>query len=467
MSDLQSRIFAELRDKAAFEAAQAAAFDYLDTMLARPVAPGPDAIARLASFDEPLPEHGMAGTELIARLHRDGAPATVTTAGGRHFGLVTGAAIPAAVAARWLGDAWDQNAVLYRLSPIAAKLESVCERWLAQAFGLPDETVLGLVSGSSTAIFCGLAAGRQHLFGKRGWDVNARGLNGAPPLRVVASAHAHSTVLKAVALLGLGTDSIEWAEVDDQGRVRPDRLPALDPSTLLILQAGNVNGGGFDPFDPICGCARDAGAWVHVDGAFGLWAAASGRLAHLTRGMERADSWSADGHKTLNTPYGVGMVLCRRPAALAAAMQMSASYITLSDQREPMTYTPEMSRPARAIETWATLAFLGREGLDSLVWQLHERAVQMAGALGEAGFVIANDIVFNQLIVEVGDERTTRAMIAWLQDSGECWVGGATWFGRPIIRVSICSWATTRDDIARAAAAFVAARAAVLESVTA
>lgn len=460
MSRLQERTFAELADKSAFEAARAGAYDYLDGVFGQRVTPTADALAALASFDEPFPAIGAPGASLVERLHLLGSPATMASAGGRYFGLVTGGALPASIAARWLGDAWDQNAALYRLSPVAAKLESVCEKWLKTIFRLGDECVAGFVSGSSTAILCGLAAGRHRALANRGWDVNARGMNGAPSIRVVASRQAHATVLKAIAMLGLGTDNIEYADVDDQGRVIVDRVPALDDATILILQAGNVNGGAFDPLEPLCRQAEAAGAWVHIDGAFGLWAAASSRLAQLTQGMERAHSWSVDGHKTLNTPYGNGVILCRDAEALTAAMQASGSYIAWSDERDGMLYTPEMSRRARAIELWAALAYLGADGLDELVWQLYERTAQMAAALRGDGFAIANEIVFNQILVDCGKEAETARMIEHLQNSGECWVGGATWFGRPVIRVSICSWATTAADVVRTAAAFARAREA-------
>ncbi len=305
--------------------------------------------------------------------------------GGRYFGFVNGGVIPVALAARWLSDFWDQNTALYVISPIAAKLEEVAQSWLRELFGLPERTVAGFVSGSSLAIFCALAAARYRVFQNNGWDINKKGFGGAPRVRIVAGRQAHGTVVKAIALLGFGIDSIEWVDVDDQGRIIPSALPELDASTILILQAGNVSSGAFDPFEDICEKANQARAWVHIDGAFGLWAAASRRLQHLTKGMAKADSFSVDGHKTLNAPYDSGIVLCRDKAALTHALHASGSYIAYSENRDGMLYTPEMSRRARAVELWAALKYLGKEGLDELVYGLHRRAVQMARELAAEG----------------------------------------------------------------------------------
>lgn len=395
---------------------------------------------------------------MLQQLHEIGSPATVAQTGGRYFGFVNGGVVPASLAARWLSDFWDQNTALQVMSPIAAKLESVCEGWLRELLGLPDRVVAGFVSGSSVAILCGLAAGRWRLLQYAGWDVNKRGLNGAPAIRVVAGRHAHGTVLKAIAVLGLGTDNIEWVEVDEQGRMCADCLPELDDRTLLILQAGNVASGAFDPFAKICAKAREAGSWVHIDGAFGLWAAGSEQLRHLTDGVELGNSWSVDGHKTLNTPYDSGIALCDDREALVAALQASGSYIEYGEQRDGMLYTPEMSRRARAVELWAALKFLGREGVDELVLGLHQRAVQAADELRAAGFEILNDVVFNQVLIACESDELTQRIMQLAQQSGECWAGGSQWFGRAVIRLSVCSWVTTAEDISRTVRAFVAAR---------
>ena len=323
------------------------------------------------------------------------------------------------------------------------------------------------MSGSSLAIFCGLAAGRYRIFQNLGWDINQKGFGGAPRVRVVAGRQAHGTVVKAIALLGFGIDNIEWVDVDDQGRIIPSAVPELDAGTLLILQAGNVSSGAFDPFDAICEKANRAGAWVHIDGAFGLWAAAAKPLQHLTRGMARADSFSVDGHKTLNAPYDSGIVLCRDKDALTHALHASGSYIAYSENRDGMLYTPEMSRRARAVELWAALKYLGREGVDALVYGMHERAVQMARELAAEGFQILNDVVFNQVLVACDSDKITAKTMRLIQASGECWAGGASWQGKSVMRISVCSWATTEADITRSVRAFVVAREKAVHEVRA
>jgi glutamate/tyrosine decarboxylase-like PLP-dependent enzyme len=460
-TELQARLYAEYADKGAFEAARRHAYAYADAAFGRRVYPAEADLAGLAGFDEALPETGAGAAEIVDQLHRDGAAGTVATIGGRYFGLVVGSALPASLGARWLADMWDQNSALCKLSPLSAKLEEVCEAWLKNLLGLPPETVAGFVSGSSIAILGGLAAGRERVFRNRGWDLNAKGLRGAPPIRVVTSRQIHATVVKAIAMLGLGIDCVEWVESDGEGRIVADKVPQLDDGTILILQAGNVNSGAFDPFAELCARARAARSWVHVDGAFGLWAAASKRLSHLTSGVEEAQSWSVDGHKTLNTPYDCGILLCRDREALVAALQASGSYIAYSNARDGMMYTPEMSRRARATELWAALKSLGRSGVEALVDQLHDRALQMAAALRAEGFEILNHITFNQILVACGNDAITGAAVARIQDSGECWVGGVKWQGRSAIRISICSWATTEADVRRSVASFVEARAQV------
>lgn len=458
LQDVQRRMFLELERKEIFEAARKYAFAYIDEALERNVAPSVAAVEALSVFDEPFPSAPGDSLKLLAQLHELGSPATVASLGGRYFGFVNGSALPISLAARWLSDVWDQNTALATMSPVSAALEGVCERWLREIFGLPDDTVAGFVSGTSAAILCGLAAGRARVLKNRGWNLNAKGLYGAPPVHIIAGRHAHATVIKAIALLGLGVDNVKWVDVDDQGRILPDQLPPIDEGTILLLQAGNVNSGAFDDFESLCSRARRVGAWVHIDGAFGLWAAGSASLRHLVRGIELADSWSVDGHKTLNTPYDCGIVLCRDRNPLVEALQASGAYIVYSGDRDGMLYTPEMSRRARAVELWACLKSLGRDGLDQLVTGLHERALQMGQELSAAGFEILNDVVFNQVLVAAADDRLTEAIVESIQRSGDCWVGGSKWFGRPVIRVSICSWATTAQDISRAVRAFEQAR---------
>ncbi len=456
--NLQEVMFQELEQKDIFRQAQKYAFDYADNVLERNVYPMADAIADLDKFVEELPESSGNAGELLAQLNHYGTPASVAQTGGRYFGFVNGGVIPASLAARWLSDFWDQNTALYVMSPITAKLEEVSESWLKKLLGLPEKVVAGFVSGSSLAIFCGLAAARYRIFQKNDWDINKKGFYGAPKIRVVAGCQAHGTVVKAIALLGLGTDNIEWVATDTQGRIIPSEIPELDENTILILQAGNVSSGAFDPFDEICEKANKANAWAHIDGAFGLWAAASGRLKHLTKGMEKANSFSADGHKTLNTPYDSGIVLCNDKEALTHALHASGSYIAFSENRDGMHYTPEMSRRARAIELWAALKYLGKQGVDELVFSLHQRAVQIGQELKAENFQVLNDVVFNQVLVACDSDKITEQTIRNIQESGECWVAGASWDGKTVIRISICSWATTEDDITRSVRAFVAAR---------
>lgn len=432
--------------------------EYLQKACGRHVAPHQCDQDALSAFDEPLPESKGDASSIIETLHRYGSPGTMAQTGGRFFGLVNGGVIPTSLAARFLGDAWDQNAVLHAISPTNAKLEEVCQSWLRQLLGLPENTVAGFVSGTSMAIVCGLASARYRICQKAGWDINHQGLDGAPKIRLVTGRHTHSTVLKAIALLGFGTARIEWVDVDEKGRLKSDGLPRLDENTILILQAGNVNSGSFDPIRVCCEAAKEAGAWVHVDGAFGIWAAASKRLRHLTDGLEMADSWSVDAHKTLNTPYDNGIALCADPEALVKALQNSGAYIMYSEHRDGMLYTPEMSRRARAIELWAAMKYLGRAGIDALVYGLHERAKQFSDELRSAGFNIVNDIEFNQVLVDCGDEETTNKIIRDIQASGEAWVGGSKWFDKPVIRISVCSWATTEEDITRSVNAFVQAK---------
>ena len=457
-STLLSDMTRQLQEKNLLEQAKQYAFEYLDGVSSRRVSPGDDALAGLAAFDEPMPEQPQPPEEILAMLQTCGAPATCAQGGGRYFGFVNGGISPVGMAARWMADVWDQNSALYVMSPIASKLEELCERWLVDLLGLPEGTAAGFVSGSSTAIVCALAAARNELLARQGWSVPEQGLWGAPPIRVVLGEQAHSSVFKALALLGIGKSMVTLAPVDEQGRILPDRLPAIDQNTLLILQAGNVNSGSFDPFDALCTRANECGAWVHVDGAFGLWAAASKQTRLLVRGMERANSWSTDAHKTLNAPYDSGVVFVRNRGALVRAMQATGSYLIYSEQRDGMLYTPEMSRRARSIELWATLKGFGKSGVGDLVDALCENARAFAGRLRENGFRIQNEVVFNQVLVGCDSAEETKSTLAHLQANGVCWCGGTVWRQEPVIRVSVCSWRTTKTDIDACVAAFVTAR---------
>ena len=452
------RLRRDVGNRDLFEKAKEHALEYMGQAADRRVFPSKDVLARLDAFDETLCDDGTAPSDVLKMLHTLGSPATVSQTGGRYFGFVNGGITPAALAAKWLSDAWDQNAALYVISPVASVLETVCEKWLVDLLRLPAGTAAGFVSGTSTATLCGLAAGRDELLRRSGWDAGARGLYGAPEVRVVLGSQAHSTVSKALSILGLGRDRVERVAVDGDGRMRPEALPALDSRTLLVLQAGNVSSGSFDPFPEICARAREAGCWVHIDGAFGLWAAASERHNHLTRGIELADSWSADAHKTLNAPYDNGIIFCRSRDALAAAMRMTGAYIVFSEERDGMLYTPDMSRRARSVELWATLKNLGRRGVAELVDGLCDGASLFAKRLASHGFTICNEVCFNQVLVTCGSADLTAATLAGIQGSGECWCGGTTWQGQPAIRISVCSYMTTAEDIERSVQAFVKAR---------
>ncbi len=457
-SNIQEICFQDLQDEKLFDKANQYGKDYLATVLDRNVFPTEEAIQNLKVFDEAMPEVPTKAIGVIETLHKFGAPATIPQVGGRYFGFVEGSAVPAGMAAKELATFWDQNSAMYVLSPIASKLEIVVENWLKEIFNLPERTVAGFLSGSSLATFCGLAAARYRLLNRQGWDVNEKGLFGAPKIRVVASKEAHSTVFKAIGLLGFGKENVELVDADEQGRIIAEEIPELDDKTLLILQAGNVNSGAFDNFDTICKKANKANAWVHIDGAFGLWAGTTDNLRYLTKGIEKANSWSVDGHKTLNTPYDAGVILCEDKDALISALHMAGSYIVESEEKDGMFYTPEMSRRARIIEFWSTMKYLGKSGINDMVQGMHERAIQFKEELSENGFEILNDVVFNQVVVYCGSDKLTVEAMKNVQEARVCWAGGSKWQGKAVIRISVSSWATTAEDVTRSVRSFVEAR---------
>ncbi len=436
--------------------AAARAQRYLESLGARDVAPAPAAIeAARAQLGGPLPESPADPAAVIARLDRYGSPATMGNAGGRFFGFVIGGALPATVASSWLGAAWDQNAGLMVTTPLATILEEIALAWLLDVLRLPAEAAGGFVTGATMANFAGLAAARHHLLARAGWDAEAQGLFGAPPIRVVVGEEAHSTLFSALSLAGLGRERVHRVPVDDQGRMVANALPALDPMTLVCIQSGNVNTGAFDPAEAVCARARAAGAWVHVDGAFGLWAAAAPARAHLVRGVADADSWATDAHKWLNVPYDSGLVFCRHPESLRGAMSVSAAYLPVSAQREPSHYTPELSRRARGIDIWTALATLGREGLADMIERTCHHARRFADGLTAAGHEVLNDVEVNQVLVSFGAPERTRAVIAALQEDGTCWCGGTEWQGVTAMRISVSSWATTDADVEKSLAAML------------
>ncbi len=442
----------KLLDSAATRAAH-----YLEEAGERRVSPSAEAIAALAAFREPLPDGPEPPEEVLALLDELGSPATVTMAGPRFFGFVIGGTLPAALAANWLAGAWDQNAGLFAASPVSAVLEEVSLAWLLDVLQLPAGSGGAFVTGATVANFTALAAARNAVLRRAGWDVEALGLFGAPPVQVVVSQEAHPSLSKALGMLGMGRERVTRVPVDGQGRLRAECLPRLSECAIVCVQAGNVNTGSFDPAEEICRRAHEAGAWVHVDGAFGLWAAASPRLAHLTAGIQQADSWATDAHKWLNVPYDSGLAFVRDPEHLRAAMGLTAAYLPQGGHREPSQFVPELSRRARGVEIWAALKSLGRSGLAALVERCCGHAQRFAAGLRGAGFEVLNEIALNQVLVRFGPPETTTRVIEELQREGTCWCGGTVWQDQTAMRISVSSWATEEADVNRSLAAMVRA----------
>ncbi|MCH7718654.1 MAG: aspartate aminotransferase family protein [Chloroflexi bacterium] len=435
--------------------AAARAIRYLDGLETRSAGPLPGAVERLAQLDGPLPEDPSDPAQVLALLDEIGSPATVASAGSRYFGFVISGSLPVALAANWLGSAWGQNAALVVASPVGAALEEIALRWLLELFSLPSSCGGAFVTGATMANFTALAAARHAVLQEAGWDVESDGLFGAPPVTVVVGQEAHPTVLKGLAMLGFGRSRVVTVPVDEQGRMRADALPKLSGPSIVCIQSGNINTGAMDPAPEICAAAREAGAWVHVDGAFGMWAAAAPERAYLAAGLADADSWATDAHKWLNVPYDSGFAFVRDPEHLRAAMALTASYLPFGAQREPSHYTPELSRRARGIEVWAALRSLGRAGLAGLIERTCRHAARFAEGLRDAGYEILNDVVLNQVLVSFGDDSTTNRVIAGIQEDGTCWCGGTVWQGRAAMRISVCSWSTTEQDVERSLAAIL------------
>jgi len=430
----------ELLNDAAARAAR-----YAVEVRERRVSPAPDDVAQLEHLGGAIPIEPTDPAEILALLDQYGSPATVATTGPRYFGFVTGGVLPAALASGWLASAWDQNAALRVMSPAAAKIEDIALAWLRDVLALPPTCGAGFVTGATMANFTALAAARHALLGRAGWNVEEDGLFGAPPLRVVVGAEVHVSVLKALSMLGLGSARVITVAADDQGRLIADSLPTLDWRTIVCIQAGNVNTGAFDPAEEVCERAGDAGAWVHVDGAFGLWAAAAPTRAHLTQGVSSADSWATDCHKWLNVSYDSGLALVRNPEYLRAAMSYSAAYLHAGHDREPSHYTPEASRRARGIEIWAALRSLGKQGLAEMIDRNCRLAQRFADGLRAR---VLNDVVLNQVLVELPLET-----IDAIQRDGVCWCGSTKWHGHTAMRISVSNWSTTEDDVDRSLAA--------------
>jgi glutamate/tyrosine decarboxylase-like PLP-dependent enzyme len=423
---------------------------YLDNIASRSVAPIPEAVSGLSILKELLPDNPVPPEDVLRLLDEVCSPATMGMAGPRFFGFVIGGSLPVTLAANWLASAWDQNSALYNVTPATAMLEQVALGWLLDLFKLPPDCGGAFVTGATMANFCALAAARHAVLTRTGWNVEADGLFGAPPVTVVVGEEAHTTLFKAIGLLGFGRNRLVKVPVDGQGSLRAEAFPQLSGPTIVCLQAGNVNSGAFDPFPKVIERAHQAGAWVHVDGAFGLWATTAPTRKYLTAGIADADSWVTDAHKWLNVPYDSGLAFVRDAEALRAAMAVTAEYLpTTSPNRNPSDYAPELSRRARGVEVWAALRSLGQQGVTDLIERTCRYARRFAEGLSGAGFQVLNEVVLNQVLVSFGDAEKTQKVIAGIQSDGTCWCGGTVWQGKTAMRISVSSWATTDADIER------------------
>jgi glutamate/tyrosine decarboxylase-like PLP-dependent enzyme len=429
---------------------------YLENLDRAPVGPTASAAALRARLSRPWTEDGTPPEQVLAELVQDVSGGIMGSAGGRFFAWVIGGALPASLAADWMAAAWDQNAALHVTAPAAAMVEEVAGAWIKELLGLPAAASFAFVTGCQAAHTVCLAAARNALLGRLGWDVEQRGLFAAPPVRILTSSERHGTVKRAVRLLGLGLDQIHDLPADDQGRLTPSVLEQAlardaDAPAIVILQAGDINIGAYDPFAELIPIARRHRAWVHVDGAFGLWAAASPRYRHLLEGVADADSWATDGHKMLNTPFDSGLALVAHPEPHRASMSYSASYISHHDDaRDPIDWNPEWSRRARGFAAYAALRQLGRSGVARLVERCSEVARRLVLGIGALdGAEVLWEPVINQGLVRFGDDRRTEEVIAAIQASGEVFFGGTTWRGRRAMRVSVCNWQTTDADVER------------------
>jgi glutamate/tyrosine decarboxylase-like PLP-dependent enzyme len=442
------------------------AADYLETLDTRPVRPEQSYREMLALLDRPLPEHSSEPRAVVEELAQVAEAGIMAIGSGRWFGFVAGGAVPSSLAADWLVSAWDQNTGLAEPTPATSALEVVAGKWVLDLLGLPAHSSFAFVTGCQMAHVTCLAAARHAVYRRAGWDLPERGLAGAPPLRVVLGASRHVTVKRALRLLGIGKDQEVVLPVDREARIDTDALPAtLDDGvpTIVCAQAGEVNTGAFDDLRSVVAHAHRAGAWVHVDGAFGLWAAASPPLAHLVEGYGDADSWATDAHKWLNVPFDCGIALCAHPGEHEAAMEYAAPYLHVSEAavaRDPMGYSPEFSRRARAVPVWAAIRELGRDGVAELVERCcaHARGIA-AGLAAIPGCEVLNDVVLNQVVFRFEDDERTAAILEDVQAEGEAWMSPTTLDGRTTIRISVVGWRTTERDVARTVAAFVRAAA--------
>lgn len=441
----------------ALDAAHRAATDYLATLDERPVWPRATLDEMRAVFGGPLPEAGVAAAEVVEELARGADPGLVAIPGGRFFGFVIGGTLPAALAADWLVSAWDQNSGSSAMTTATVALERVAGEWICSLLGLPEGAAVGFVTGAQVSNFVCLASAHHAMLRRAGWDLTRSGLRGAPPVRVVVGEHRHGSVDRAARFCGIGTDELVIAPADGQGRMTVDGLRAALATgagpAIVCLQAGEVHTGAFDPLAELIAAAREHDAWVHVDGAFGLWAAASPRLAHLTAGADGADSWTTDAHKTLNVPYDCGMAIIRDPADAIAMFRTGGDYLMYTGF-DPWDIGPELSRRGRGVPAWAALRSLGRDGVAALVERLHDNARLLEGRLRAIpGVVVMNDVDYTQVMFRLDDDERTRALGRAILEDGTAALTGAEWDGRAALRCSMSSWATTAEDIELTAAA--------------
>ncbi|HET6819132.1 MAG TPA: pyridoxal-dependent decarboxylase [Candidatus Limnocylindria bacterium] len=439
--------------------------DFLRGVGERHVGATANASAIRQRLETALPEQGTDAAQVVRELAAAVDPGIVATVGPRYFGFVIGGVLPAAAAADVLTMAWGQNGALHALSPAAAAAEEVAGEWMLDLLGLPAIASVGLPTGAGLGNAVGIAAGRHAVLQREGWDVEARGLYGAPEITVVIGEEAHATALTALQYLGLGRDRVVRIATDDQGQMRvdalTDALPAIPGPLILLAQAGNVNTGGFDPMDAIADALDGhSNHWVHVDGAFGLWANVSPSLRHLVRGVERADSWSTDAHKWLNAGYDCGFVAVREPEAHRAAMAATAAYLLRSDQRESWEYVFDSSRRARGFALYAAIRSLGRDGIQALVERCCALARRMAQELTAGGADVLNEVMLNQVLVRFGDDERTNRVIGRVQAEGTAWMGGTTWHGQAAMRISVSNWSTSEADADRTVRAVLAAASA-------
>lgn len=434
---------------------------YLAATHGNPVFPSADSLAVLQTLREPLQENPVTDEDILHLLNEKGSPATVKSTGGRYFGFVNGGCLPAAMLGKLMATVWDQNAGLYLMSPVAAVLEEISSSWLIDLMGFPKQTAVGFVTGATMANFTALAAARHRLLEKAGWNVEARGLFHAPEITVITGEEVHVSILKALNLIGFGRERIIRVPADKEGRIIPEKIPPTQGPTIICLQAGNVNSGAFDPVAEVCRHKKE-NVWVHVDGAFGLWAAASKETSHLVKGMELADSWATDAHKWLNVPYDTGLVFVKDAAALFSAVASSAAYLPEINRRDPFQFVPEMSREARGIPVWAALKSLGKKGLSDLINAGCAHARRFADGLTKAGYRVLNEVVLNQVLVSFGEADSTLAVIRKIQEQGICWCGSTVWQGQTAMRISISSWATTPEDVDLSLASMLKAAELVL-----